>query len=251
MSQTTTVVQVTNDNLILISGESGCGKSLSLMNLENPEGVLYLNCEAGKKLPFRNKFKNTVITDPLQVLKAFDFCEANPGKYHTIVIDTLTFLMDMYESIYIVGSANTMAGWGNYNQFFKTLMQDKVAKAKVNVIILAHTLKEFNEERGIYESKVPVKGALKNQGIEAYFSTVVSAKKVPMRVLEKYENDMLKITEEEAAVGFKHVFQTRITKDSVGERIRAPFGMFAEQETYTNNDVQMLLKHTHSYFNAP
>lgn len=237
-----------NDNLVLIVGESGCGKSLSLKDLPNQEKVMYLNCEAGKKLPFKNKFKNVTVTDPYQVHHAFDFIANNPDMYHTVVIDTATFLMDMYESVYIVGSSNTMAGWANYNQFFKTLMQDKVAKAKVNVIILAHTLPVFNEERGIYESKVPVKGALKNQGVEAYFSTVVAAKKVPIRVLEKYKNSMLNITEQEAAVGFKHVFQTNITKDSVGDRIRAPFGMFTEQETFIDNNTSLLMNHIVEYY---
>ena len=36
-----------NDNLVLIVGESGCGKSLSLKDLPNQEKVMYLNCEAG------------------------------------------------------------------------------------------------------------------------------------------------------------------------------------------------------------
>lgn len=38
---------MSNDNLVLISGQSGEGKSASLMSIENPEGVMYLNCEAG------------------------------------------------------------------------------------------------------------------------------------------------------------------------------------------------------------
>jgi ABC-type lipoprotein export system ATPase subunit len=42
-----------NDQLVLIAGESGSGKSASLINLPNHERVMYLNCEAGKKLPFR------------------------------------------------------------------------------------------------------------------------------------------------------------------------------------------------------
>ena len=45
-----------NDNLVLICGESSTGKSASLMNLRNPEGVMYLNTEANKKLPFPAKF---------------------------------------------------------------------------------------------------------------------------------------------------------------------------------------------------
>ena len=36
-----------NDQLVLISGESGTGKSASLMNLKNQESWIYLNCEAG------------------------------------------------------------------------------------------------------------------------------------------------------------------------------------------------------------
>lgn len=239
---------MSNDNLVLISGQSGEGKSASLMSIENPEGVMYLNCEAGKKLPFRSKFKSVTITDPYQVLQAFDHIAANPGRFHTIIVDTITFMMDMFESVHIVGSPNTMQGWANYNQFFKTLMQEKVATAKVDVIHLAHTLPVFNDERGIYESKVPVKGSLKNQGVEAYYSTVVSAKKVPLRILEKYKNPLLNITEAEQLVGFKHVFQTNITKDSVGERIRAPLGMFDQQHTYIDNNAAALMKHIKEYY---
>ena len=36
-----------NDHLVLLCGKSATGKSASLMGLEKPEGVLYLNCEAG------------------------------------------------------------------------------------------------------------------------------------------------------------------------------------------------------------
>ena len=46
----------TNDHLVLLCGKSATGKSASLMGLKNPEGVLYLNCESGKRLPFKAKF---------------------------------------------------------------------------------------------------------------------------------------------------------------------------------------------------
>ncbi len=36
-----------NDHLVLIVGKSAAGKSACLMGLKNPEGVFYLNCEAG------------------------------------------------------------------------------------------------------------------------------------------------------------------------------------------------------------
>lgn len=96
-----------NDNLVLVVGKSAAGKSASLMGLENPEGVMYLNCEAGKKLPFRAKFKQYTITDPMQVFEALDAAEGM-ADIHTIVIDTMTYLMEMYESQYVLKSANTM-----------------------------------------------------------------------------------------------------------------------------------------------
>ena len=45
MSGNEEVVQ--NDHLVLIAGESGTGKSASLVNLKDPQNVMYLNCESG------------------------------------------------------------------------------------------------------------------------------------------------------------------------------------------------------------
>lgn len=244
------MTQTVNDNLILIAGGSATGKSAALRNLRDPEGVIYLNCEAGKKLPFANKFQSFTITDPHQVLEAFDALAAGKLKGHTVIIDSLTFLLDMYESVFIVGSPNGMQAWGNFQQYFKMLMQDKVAKASANVIFTAHTLTTLNENEMAMETKVPVKGGLKNNGIEAYFSCVVSTKKVPTKKLEGYKSDLLNVTDEDEALGFKYVFQTRLTKETVHERIRSPMAMFTTAETFMDNDVQKLLDHTHAYYNA-
>lgn len=153
-----------NDNLVLVVGKSATGKSASLMQIEKPEGVMYLNCEAGKKLPFRSKFKQYTVSDPMQIFEAFDAAERMP-EVHTIVIDTLTYLMEMYESVYVLKSANTMQAWGQYQQYFKELMQQKVASSTKNVIFLAHTADQYNDSELVTEVKVPVKGALKNNGV--------------------------------------------------------------------------------------
>lgn len=238
-----------NNQLVLISGESATGKSMALAGMRDQEGVMYLNCEAGKKLPFKNKFKEFIITDPYQVFEAFEYTAGKgAGQFHTIAIDTATFLMDMFESVHVLPSTNTMKAWGQYNQFFKELMQQFVANSTLNVVFTAHTLSKLNEQTGIIETSVPVKGALKNQGIEAYFSTVVSTKKIPLRMLENFKNDMLTITEDDELVGYKHVFQTRLTKETVGERIRSPMGLFTRDQTYVNNDAQILLDHLHHYY---
>lgn len=236
-----------NDNLILLGGKSSTGKSLSLMYLKNPEGVMYLNCEAGKKLPFKAEFKQFTITDPLQINEAFDAAEEMPDV-HTIVVDSLTYLMDMYESVYVLNSTNTMQAWGQFAQYFKTLMQHHVAKSTKNVIFTAHTLDTLNEAESIMETKVPVKGSLKNNGIESYFSIVLASKKVPLKTLKDYKSDLLIITPEEEALGFKYVFQTKLTKETVNERLRGPLGLFSTQETYTDNNMQMILDRLHEYY---
>lgn len=238
----------TNDHLVLLCGKSATGKSASLMNLKNPEGVMYLNCESGKKLPFRSKFKEFVITDPMQVLEAFDVAEAKGDEYHTIVVDSLTYLLDMYESLYVLNSANTMQAWGQFAQYFKTLMQNHVARSTKNVIFIAHTLDSVNENEMILETKVPVKGALKNNGIESYFTVVIASKKVPLKNLKDYSSSLLSITPEEEALGFKYVFQTKLTKETVGERLRGPIGLFDTKETFTDNNMQAILDHLHAYY---
>ena len=239
---------VTNDNLVLISGQSATGKSASLFNLANPEGVMYLNCENNKKLPFKSKYQEFTIVDPLQVYEAFEHAETDPN-IHTIVIDTLTYLMDMFESVYVIGAANTQQQWGAYAQFMKNLMAQYVARSTKNVIFLAHTRQIMNESDMIMETKVPVKGALQNTGIESYFSTVLSSKKMTIKKLKDFKNPMLNITDEEEALGFKYVFQTRLTKETVDERMRSAMGMWSQQETYIDNNVQHVIDRLHEYYN--
>jgi hypothetical protein len=243
---------VLNDKLVLISGESGTGKTASLKNIPNKENWILCNCEAGKRPPFKAKWfggetRGSVITNPYEVHEAFEVGATDPD-IHGIIVDTATFLMEMFESQFIVGQANTQKGWADYFQFWKTLMQVKVAKFGKPVIILAHTLPVFDEQEGIYRKAVPVKGALKNNGLEAYFSTVVTAKRVSVKDLKDTKFDLLKITEEEQALGFKHVFQTKVTAKTIGERIRSPMGMFGPGEGYMDNDAALLLNHLDKFY---
>lgn len=199
-----------------------------------------------KLLPFPNKFKTLVITDPMDVYQAFTEAENMPG-IHTIIIDSVTFLMDMFESVYVLGSSDTMKMWGEYQQFFKNLMQQHVAESTKNVIFTAHTLNVLNESEMVVECKVPIKGALKNNGLEAYFSTVVTARKISIKALKDYKSDSLIITPEEEALGFKYVYQTKITKDTINHRIRSSMGLWSTAETFIDNDAHLLLQRLHQY----
>lgn len=236
-----------NDNLVLLVGKSATGKSASLRDILNQEGVLYLNCEAGKKLPFRSKFLEKTVTDPLQVYEGFDYAETRPD-IHTIVVDSLTFLMEMYESVYVVNSANTMKAWGDYAQYCKNLMQQYVARSTKNVIFIAHTKSDLNESEMVMETYVPIKGALKGVGLESFFSIVIASKKVPLKTLKDYSSPLLNVTPEDEALGFKYVFQTKLTKDTVSERLRGPLGLFSNQETYIDNNMQLVLNRLHEYY---
>ena len=249
-----------NDHLVMISGKSATGKSASLRGLafdkndkplpeEQQSKVMYLNTESGKKLPFPNKFEKHVIIDPLQVFEAFDHALANPNKYSSIIIDSQTFLMEQYESQYVLAVTDTMKGWSNFQQYFKKLMQHYVAQVPQQVAFTAHTMDVLNESEMAIETKIPVKGALKNNGIESYFSVVISTKRMPLNKLKGYENDLLVITEEEEIDQFKYVYQTRLTKETVNERIRSPMGMWSRAETFIDNNLALVFDRLNDYYN--
>lgn len=241
-----------NPQLVLIGGLSGAGKSASLRNIRNQSRWFYLNAENGKRLPFRNDFKSFTITDPYQVYEAFDHATDNvPDEVDGIIIDTITFLLDMFESTYIRGATNTQKAWGDFADFTRVLFQQKVALFGKPVLILAHVLETLDEVAMEMKTAVPVKGSTKNQGIEAFFSTVVEARKLPIKELEDYRaetNTLLNITEEEDMIGVKNVFQTRLTKTTVGKRIRSPMGMFTREQTFIDNDAQLLLDHLRVFY---
>lgn len=237
-----------NDQLVLIGGISGSGKSASLRNIKNQERWGYFNCEAGKRLPFKNQFQVFRIDDPYQVLEGFDHFIETPGLSDGLIIDSSTFLMDMLETMYVSNAANGQKAWGDFAGFFKTLMQQKVVTYGKPVIITAHVSEVLDEQTHMMKTSVPIKGSLKNNGIEAYFSTVVEAVKMPIKDLIPYANDMLNVSEEDEELGFKHVFQTRITKATTGKRIRSPMGMFTKEQSYIDNDCQILLEHLHEFY---
>lgn len=237
----------TNDHLVLISGKSASGKSACLRNIRNQENWIYLNCEAGKRLPMKNGFRTMNITDPMQVYDIFTQAEQH-AQIEGIIVDSITYLMDMYEAVYVNNAADSRKAWGNYALFFKNLMQLYVAKSTKKVLMTAHTLDQLNETEMIVETKVPVKGALKNQGIESYFSTVLATKKIPLSEAEKNPNSMLHISEQNKAMKVKYVFQTQITGSTVNDRIRGPMGLFELNEVYIDNDIQLVLDRLEEYY---
>lgn len=62
-------------------------------------------------------------------------------------------------------------------------------------------------------------------------------------------SDLLKITDKERNVGFKHVYQTEVTKDTLNTRIRGPMMMWADNEVFIDNDIQLVLDRMDQYYN--
>ena len=98
------------------------------------------------------------------------------------------------------------------------------------------------------ETKVPVKGSLKNNGVESYFSIIITSKKVALKALKDYGSALLTITPEEEALGFKYVFQSKITKETVNERLRGPLGLFSTKETFIDNNMQLVVDRLREYY---
>lgn len=236
-----------NDHLVLVCGKPSAGKSASLRELDKPEGVMYLNCESGKRLPFKAGFKQFTIVDPMQIFEAFDAAENMP-EIHSIVVDSLTYLMDMYETQFVVSSTNTMQAWGAFAQYFKQMMQTYVARSTKKVIFTAHVKDTLNESEMLMETAVPIKGSIKNNGVESYFSCIIAAKKMKLKDLEAYKSPLLTITPEEEALGFKYVFQTKLTKETVNERLRGPLGMWDTNETFIDNNMQLVFNRLDEYY---
>ena len=89
-----------------------------------------------------------------------------------------------------------------------------------------------------------------NQGIESFFTTVLSTKKIPLAKLDDKvaKSPGYTITPEDKALRFKYVYQTRLTKETVNERIRSPMGMWDMKETYIDNNLQHVINRLHEYY---
>ena len=235
-----------NKNIVMIMGKPNTGKSTSLMNLTNQEKMVYLNTDL-KELPFRSKFlKNVEVADALDVLQYISDIEQTP-QVEGAVLDTITFLMSMYERQYVSNAANGQKAWGDYGNFYKEFIHAIKAGTK-DYAILAHEESVLNEQSMQMESRVPVKGSVGRIGVEADFTTILSTKQMPIRKLEGFENDLLHITNEEREDGFKFVFATRVVKESVGEKMRSAIGLWKRNELYIDNDLNQVFNRLREYY---
>lgn len=237
-----------NKNIVLVMGKPNTGKSTSLRNLPQ-ETMAYLNTDL-KEIPFRSRFATSLeISDAMDVLTYIPQIEEEPSITGA-VLDTLTFLMSMYERQYVVPHAGTKRGqtaWGDYGNFYRDLIH-QIKSGTKNYAILAHEASDYNEDNMRNDSYIPIKGAVGKTGAEADFTTIVSCKQMPIKILEKYPNSLLNITDAEREDGVKYVFQTRITKETAGEKMRSAMGLWNREELYIDNDLQLVFDRLSQFY---
>lgn len=229
-------------------GKPNMGKSASLRNLVQ-ESMIYLNADL-KDIPFQDRFMSNVeISNATDVLSFVEEIEQNTDITGA-VLDTITFLMQMYERQYVAPYAGTKSGqsaWGDYGNFYRNLIH-AIKSGSKSYAILAHEDESLNEQAMTMESRVPIKGAVGKVGVEADFTTILRAMQIPVKKLEGFENDLLHITDEEKEDGVKYVFATRITKESAGSKMRSAMGLWNRNELYIDNDVQQVFDRLDQYY---
>ena len=144
-------------------GAPNTGKSTSLMNLSNQEKMVYLNTDL-KELPFKSRFmKNVEVSDAMDVLAFIDQIEKTEAV-EGAVLDTITFLMSMYERQYVSNAANGQKAWGDYGNFYKEFIHAIKAGTK-DYAVLAHQDTVLNEQSMQMETRIPIKGAVGKIGV--------------------------------------------------------------------------------------
>lgn len=210
-----------NYSLFLLVGKSGSGKTSSLRNMPLEETVL-INAEAKSMLPFKGAkrlYKHFIVNDITKFQRGLDVVLSDE-KVKYVVIDSLTFLMSMYEIQVVNQAVNTMKAWGEYAVFYKEIIH-KLKTSKKNVVVTVHPCETLDEATGIINQCASVKGSLRGM-IEADFNVVIYT-----HIFNDEEGNL------------KYGFLTNKTKDTIGLSVKSPFGMF-ETSMLSDNDVMVI-----------
>ena len=58
------------------------------------------------------------------------------------------------------------------------------------------------------------------------------------------------LSDDEKEDGFKYVFVTRVSKDSVGEKMRSAMGLWSRKELYIDNDLNQVFARLKQYYGS-
>ena len=217
-----------NKKLLLIVGESGSGKTSSLRNMPL-EKTVYIDTDRKSIKSFKgmDKLRDWVKLDyidhmipGLNSLEDDDECEY-------IVIDTMSFALDMFVAQKIDTAADTRAAWGQYKQWFNDVMH--IAKSsKKSYIFLTHSKTAYNEQAMTQSTFAYAQGSIYGN-IEAHFAVVAYAHKY-------VDKDGMP----------KHGFLVNPTRETLSLSAKSSMGMF-EKPLVEDNDVMLLFEAIDNY----
>ena len=217
-----------NKKIVLLIGESGSGKTSSLRNMPLEETV-YIDVDRKSIKSFKkmDQFKDWVKLDyvdhlipGLHSIEADDEC-----KY--VVIDTLSFLMDLFVTQKIDTAADSRSAWGDYKKFYKEMINFAKTSNK-SFIFLAHPKTVYNEQEMESKTFAYAQGSIASK-IEADFAVVAYTR--------KYLN-------QDGIPAFG--FSVGLTKETIHTSVKSPFGMF-DEPTLDDNDIMEIFKAIEEY----
>ena len=216
------------DKTILVIGDTGTGKTSSLEDLPL-ESTVYINVD-DKMIPFKANrlYKHVVLQNTEQLLNGMDAQEEDP-QVEYVVVDTLTFLGDMFYAEHIENSSNGMKAWGDYKSYInKVLRAGK--KSKKHYIFLAHAADVYDEKEMITKTFAKIQGSLKGGGLEQHFTFVLYTQVIK-------GPDGLP----------QYVFQTNKSRQNMGVSAKTPRGVFDEPYT-ENNSIMEVFKRIEQFY---
>ena len=217
-----------NKKMVLVVGKTGTGKTTGLRNLDKSRTV-YIDFDRKAIKAFRDMdtFREWIKIDFIDhLMPGLGGLEADP-ECDTIVIDTLSFALDMFVAQKIDTAADSRAAWGDYKRWYKELIHLAKASSK-SYIFLTHAKSTYDEAAMETSTVAYAQGSISGM-IEADFALVAYS--------HKYVN-------KDGMPAYGYLVGP--TKDTLALSAKSPMGMF-ESPLILDNDVMILLKAADEY----
>jgi len=214
-----------DNNIVLVYGSSGSGKSSSLRNLDFSSTVL-INIE-GKMLPIRGASKmrqeipKSLIEVKMAIKKAVD-----DKSVKTIIFDSITMFGDniLYPEL-VRDVPDSRSGWLDYRDALSGMLE-YCKKSGKSFIFIALSTDVLNEKEAVLKTVPAVQGSMKNS-LSSHFTVVLKTDVL-------IDGDQL-----------KYVFQTNKTVKDKNNEAKSPFGLF--DDLYIDNDVAQVIEAINKY----
>lgn len=213
------------DKTVLCIADTGAGKTSSLRNLDMAS-VCYVNVD-GKPLPFKHKdlAKNITLNNTQQLINGMEQIE-NDMDIEYCVIDTITFLGDMFYTEHIENSSNGMRAWADYKSYILKVI-NMAKRSRINYIFLAHSQDVYDEKEMATKTFAKIQGSLKGGGLEGHFTYV-----------------LYNVVKADADGMPEYLYLTNKQKGYIGLSAKTPFDMV---EAWIPNDITLFFNAVDEY----